>query len=39
MKQKKIRTLISLLNARERTKRNLEKYNELYNRPVRQAQL
>ena len=32
MKQKKIRTLISLLNARERTKRNLEKYNELYNK-------
>lgn len=32
MKQKKIRTFISLLNARERTKRNLEKYNELYNK-------
>lgn len=32
MKQKKIRTLISLLNARERTKRNLKRYNELHNK-------
>ena len=29
MKQKKIKTLISLLNARERTKRFLKRYNEL----------
>lgn len=32
MKQKKIKTLISLLNARERTKRNLKRYNELCNK-------
>lgn len=32
MKQKKIKTLITLLNARERTKRVLKRYDELYSK-------
>lgn len=32
MKQKKIKTLITLLNARERTKRALKRYDELYSK-------
>lgn len=32
MKQKKIKTLITLLNARERTKRTLKRYDELYSK-------
>lgn len=32
MKQKKIKTLITLLNARERTKKALKRYDELYSK-------